>query len=379
MTEVAHSLDHSCQVPVAKLLEILETVADPRARGYRRHSLEKILLIALFGVAGRVTGWGHLEAFGHLYGDWFAKHIDMSSGVPSHDTFRRVLGLLQPMATQTLLQQWFMTRGVNFGEGRQICIDGKTIRGASGWDDEEGTTNIVSAYCPDEGITLAQAPVPEGGNELSAAPQVLSLLNLKGAVVTGDAMYAQKNLAAEIVAAGGDYCFALKGNHPGLKLSVEQRFARHQPSTLWHEEVEKSRGRIETRRIGVIQKLEGIYGIEEWKNAKTIIRVDSTRQVDAVPQSRYFISSLERSPMEFLKYIRGHWSIENNLHRTLDVHFGEDGWQMRQKNAAANLSVLRKIAGSMLSQIDPEKPITHKQTGILGSDRFRDRLIRLEF
>jgi hypothetical protein len=92
MTEVAYSLDDSCQVPVAKLLEILETVADPRARGYRRHSLEKILLIALFGVAGGVTGWGSLEVFGQLHSDWFAKHIDMSSGVPSHDTFRRVLG-----------------------------------------------------------------------------------------------------------------------------------------------------------------------------------------------------------------------------------------------------------------------------------------------
>jgi predicted transposase YbfD/YdcC len=379
MIQVAHSLDDRCQVPVARLVEILEKITDPRARRCRRHSLEKILLIALFALASGLRSWRQVELFGQLHLNWFAKYVDMSTGVPSHDTFRRVFGLLRPGATQELFQQWYTFRGVKFGEGRQICIDGKTIRGASHWDDKEDTTNIVSAYCPEEGITLAQALVPEGGNEISAAPDVLRLLNLKGAVVTGDAMYTQKSFAAAIVAAGGDYCFALKDNHPTLKLSVEQRFARHQPSTRWHEEAEKNRGRVETRRIGVTRKIEGIYGIEEWKNAKTIIRLDSTREVGAVPESRFFISSLALSPAELLKYVRGHWRIENNLHRTLDVLFKEDSWLMRQKNAAANLSVLRKIAGTMLSQIDPEKATIHKQICVQGSDQFRDRLIQLEF
>jgi len=247
-----------------------------------------------------------------------------------------------------------------------------------------GTTNVISAYCPDEGVCLAQALVPHRANEISTAPALLDLIDLKGAIVTGDAAYAQRNLAKKIYEAEGNYCLALKENQGALKKGVEALFARNQPSIEQAETEEKNRGRIEKRCIYVSRQVDALAKGEDWSGLSCVIRLDSYRrqlgsEAEVVPEKRYYISSLKASPEELLKCIRGHWSIENQLHRRLDVSFGEDAWVMRKKVAAANLSVMRKIAGTMLSQIDPKKPLRHKQMWVHGSETFRNRMIRMLF
>lgn len=366
------------------LCSIFQIVEDPRTHRRRVHTLDKILIIALFAIAGGVSSWRQIAEFGALHADWFARHLDLSTGIPSHDTFRRVFGMLLPQGTQMLLREWFEKRGIQFSEDRQICIDGKVIRGASNWDDGEGTTNIVSAYCPKEGICLAQVLVPEGANEISTAPTLLSLLDLRGAIVTGDAAYTQRNIAGMVIEAGGQYCFALKGNQGELKNAVEALFARNQPSVEHIETLEKNRGRIERRHLHVSRQVGGLPKVHEWSELSCVMRLDSYRQdlgseAEVVPEKRYYISSLKASPKELLAQIRGHWGIENQLHRRLDVTFGEDAWVMRKKTAAANLSVMRKVAGAMLSQIDPNKPLKHKQMWVHGSENFRDRMILMLF
>lgn len=371
-----------CDTPA--LLEVLEEVDDPRRDRRKRHSLQKVLVMALFAVAGGASSWSQIEWFAKLHEDWFAKYTDMTEGVPSHDTFRRVFGLLIPQATQSLLQSWFEQRGIDFSNGRQICIDGKVIRGASSWAEEGEVTNLVTAYCPNEGISLAHVIVPEKGNEITAAPDLIALLHLQGAVVSGDAAYTQKKIVAALVSSKADYCLALKENQSGLKAAVEALFARNLASTRHYETTEKTRGRIEVRRLSMMSFPDDLHFADEWANLKTIVRLATTRSPlgeapQVVPEIRYYISSLKVDPKTLLGYIRSHWKIENNLHRTLDVHFKEDSWRMRQRNAAANLSVLRKISGSMLSQIDPSKAVLHKQMSVNGSSKFRDRLINMEF
>ncbi len=263
MAAITFSIEKKSNKSLAPLIEVFENIEDPRTHRGKKHDLSKILVISLFAIAAGACSWRQFVEFGILHKTWFAKYLNLETGIPSHDTFRRVFGLLTPKGTQLLLKEWFEKRDIEFKQGRQICIDGKTVRGTSKWKDVDATTHIVTAYLPEEGISLAQSVVPKKGNEITAMPELLELINLKGACLTGDAMFTQKKIISKIVESGGNYCLALKGNQKGLKQSVEGLFASKLPSTDEYEEVEKNRGRIEKRRILMSTKINQLKGYEE--------------------------------------------------------------------------------------------------------------------
>lgn len=362
-----------------QLLLSLNVIEDPRVNRKRLHPLINILIITLIAVGSGAHSWGHIAYYGSLHQAWFAQYLDLKNGIPSHDTFSRVFGLLKPEVVEGALQIWSSTRPGAIRSGRQIAFDGKRLRGASQWQEEGNSVHTVNAYCPEEGVTIGQAMVRNKQHEISAIPMLIKQLDLRGAICSGDAAFTQKEIVKQLKKAGADYYLALKENQPNFKAAVEGIFGGHFPSTMFHETIEKNRGRIEKRKIWVSHQVQRLKGHKEWEGLQSVIRLDSQRGEEAEIEMRHYICSLKPKPEEALSIIRRHWRIENGLHRTLDVYFHEDQWQNRVKIAAANLAVLRKIAGTILSKLDPKIPLIYKMTALSSSAQFRTRFINFEF
>ncbi len=361
------------------LFQQLSIIEDPRINRKKRHPLINVLVIALVAVGSGACSWGHVAYYGTLHRDWFAQHLDLTNDIPSHDTFARVFGLLKISTVENVLQAWAATRPGAMRHGRQIAFDGKRLRGASQWQEADDSVHIVNAYCPEEGIAIGQTLVKNKQNEISAIPHLINQIDLQGAICSGDAAFTQKEIVKQFRQSKADYCLALKDNQPNFKQAVEGLFGGNFPSTMKYEEMEKNRGRIETRKIWVSHQIERLQGYEEWDGLGSVIRLDSQRGENETIERRFYISSLKLTPQDALRIIRRHWGIENELHRSLDVFFREDQWQHRAKIAAANLAVLRKIAGTILGKLDPKVPMVYKMTALSSSKAFRDRFVNFEF
>lgn len=362
-----------------QLLLSLNVIEDPRISRKKLHPLINILVITLIAVGSGACSWGHIAYYGSLHQSWFAQHLDLKNGIPSHDTFSRVFGLLNPQMVELALQIWASTRPGSMRSGRHIAFDGKRLRGASQWQEDENSVHIVNAYCPEEGVTIGQTMVKNKQHEISAIPTLINQLDLKGAICSGDAAFTQKEIVKQLKNAGADYYLALKDNQPNFREAVEGLFGGHFPSTMFYDTIEKNRGRIERRKIWVSHQVLRLKEHEEWAGLQSVIRLESQRGEDAEIEIRHYICSLKPKPEEALNVVRRHWGVENGLHRTLDVYFREDQWQNREKVAAANLAVIRKIAGTILSKLDPKIPLVYKMTALSSSDAFRTRFINFEF
>lgn len=362
-----------------QLLLSLNVIEDPRVNRKKLHPLINILVITLIAVSSGAHSWGHVAYYGTLHKDWLAQHLDLKNGIPSHDTFSRVFGLLNPQAVEQALRIWSSTRPGAMRLGRQIAFDGKRLRGASQWQEDDDSVHVVNAYCPEEGVTIGQTIVKNKQNEISAIPALIKQLDLRGAICSGDAAFTQRGIVKQLKDAGADYYLSLKDNQPNFRTAVEGLFGGHFPSTIFHETVEKNRGRIERRKIWVSHQVHRLKGREEWEGLQSVIRLESQRGEDAEIEIRYYICSVKPTPEEAMNVIRRHWGIENGLHRSLDVYFREDQWQNRAKVAAANLAVLRKIGGTILSKLDPKVPLIYKMTALASSDSFRTRFVNFEF
>ncbi len=357
----------------------LSVIEDPRIHRRKLHPLINVLVIALVAIGSGAQSWGHVAYYGSLHQRWFARYLDLTYGIPSHDTFSRVFGLLKTEAVEKALQSWVSTRPGATRPGRQIAFDGKRLRGASHWQEDQNPVHIVNAYCPEEGITIGQTAVKNKQNEISAIPRLIEQINLKGAICSGDAAFTQKEIVKQLRKAGADYCLALKDNQLNFKKAVEGLFGGHFLSTLSCEAVEKNRGRIERRKVWVSHQIERLKGYKNWDGLGCVIRLESQRGEEGDREIRHYICSLKTTPEEAMKMIRNHWGIENGLHRSLDVYFREDQWQNRMKIAAANLAALRKIAGTILGKLDPKIPLLYKMTALGSSEEFRDRFINFKF
>ena len=296
-----------------------------------------------------------MEDFGKDREEWLRGFLELENGIPGHDTFRRVFERLNPRAVARSLNAWLDNAGRS--GGRSVNIDGKTICGS------ENTTHpayhVVSAWVAETHITLGELAVDEKSNEITAIPELLDLIDVEGDIVTIDAMGCQTDIATKIREAGADYVLSLKDNQPTLHEDVSDYFdwvEKEQPKSetidRYRSRPENDHGRIETREILTVSA-GWLEDKEDWADIQTVIRYRCTREIDGVKSVsvRHYISSFDTNAEGFLDIIRGHWSVENQLHWMLDVVFREDGARARKDNSPLNFNVLRKISLAVLKKI----------------------------
>jgi predicted transposase YbfD/YdcC len=332
---------------------------DPRADN-ARHRLTDILVIAILGVMCGCDDYPGIVEYAADERDWLATFLLLPHGIPSISTFRRVFASLRPAVLGEVMHRWSRDLAGTL-EGKQINIDGKTLRRSfdQGWN--KSGLHMVTAWCVQENLVLAQRAVEQKSNEITAVPEVLKMLDLRGTVVSVDALNTQKSIADQIVKGGGDYLMAVKDNHPTLYESVRihldemilEKF--NGIEHVYHESTVGGHGRIDTRRVWATSQIDWLdkSGRRQWKKLSSVAVVKSIRRVlgknKPTTTRRYYISSLAAPGGERIaNLIRNHWSIENGQHWTLDMAFNEDQSRVRTNHGGQNLAVLRRIALGLL-------------------------------
>ena len=333
------------------LVGILSTVHDPRRELGKAHKLEDILTIALCTILCGHSEFTEMEFFGKLRREWLEGFLELPGGIPSHDTFRNVMALIDPAEFLGAFTLW--TQNVyEKSDGEVVAFDGKALRGTK--CDLAEMTTMVGAWAVGAGISLGQVKVDGKSNEITALPKLLEILDLKGCIVTADAMGCQRQIAKKCVEAGADYVIALKGNQPTLHKQVSGAMdAVAGEDEPHHIERNRGHGRTEVRRCWVIDSVgDWLEDHEKWEGLRSIAVVESERTVKGKTsmKRRYFISSLPPDAAKIADAVRSHWGVENSLHWVLDVVFGEDAARARTANAAGNLSSLRRLALNLIKK-----------------------------
>jgi predicted transposase YbfD/YdcC len=360
------------------LFRQFEIIEDPRIDRHKRYPLINILVFVFVAILSDQQSWYQIFAFAKANLEWFKQFIDVSSGVPSHDTFRRVFSLLNPHHLEHAVICWTEELRLKnkMKTHRIVILDGKALKGVS-WKINDRQLYVLNAWDAEANLFLGQLTIGEKTNEITAAPQLIEKLNLEGTLVSVDAIMTQKEIAEKIIDGGGNYVMALKGNQGTLFDDVKLYFSEiHEGMSCW-QTLEKNRGRIECRTCTASFDIEWLEQKKEWKGLNGIFKVDSETSYEGqiAQETRYFITSLDTDAFSCLYFARKHWSIENGLHRTLDINFREDSCQVHDRNAASNLSILRKIALSLLKAIDPDKRLIWKIKEAAYSPAFRTRCL----
>lgn len=366
------------------LLDYLRLVPDPRVERTRKHELPELLFITLAAVLCGAECWTQVEEFGKANQPWLKSFLDLPNGIPSHDTFGRVFAALDPDALEAVLQA-FVRDLAGDSAGKQVAIDGKTLRRSFDRAAERKAIHMVTAWVYENHAAFGQVKVDDKSNEITAIPELLKLLNLHGATVTIDAMGCQKGIAEQIVTGGGDYVLALKGNqgtlHDEVREFFEDALDRSFGATLdTYKTVEKNHGRIEERQVWLSTDIDWLRDTREWKGLGGIVAVQSKRTIDGetTTERRHYICSGKRTARDLGHLIRRHWSVENELHWALDVGFREDLCRVRVQNAAENLARFRRVALSILKQDTTTKAGMHGKRLKAAWDRnYLLRLLRL--
>ena len=351
------------RLPKAKtLIECFDGLPDPRMDRTRRHKLVDILVMGLCSLLTRGESFTDMEDFGRVRLEWLKTFLELPSGIPSHDTFNRVFSAIDPHAFLECFALWVQGICPNLSD-EVVAIDAKALRRAL--NDGESIPYIVNAWASDNGLVLGQVKVDEKSNEITAVPELLRVLKLKGCIVTLDAMGCQKEIAANIIEQRADYVLALKGNHATVHEEVRTFFedvvlpcATECEDTAdtdkmdFHQTIEKGHGRIETRRYWQSTDIDWFEDKGLWKGLKSFGMVESIRKVKgkSTLERRYYLSSLPLHAQRFGEAVRGHWGLENSLHWSLDVTFREDDSRARTRNAAQNVATLRRIALNLIKK-----------------------------
>lgn len=343
-------------------MEHLRKVPDPRIKRTQRHELMDILVIALCAVIAGADDWVGVVQFGKSRREWFSTFLKLPNGIASHDTFGRVFQIIDSKVLEKVCIEWLQSiagqvQGV-------VAIDGKTLRGSRGArSGKQSPLHIVSAWACQSSVLLGQVQTDKKSNEITAIPQLLKLLSIKGCIVTIDAMGCQKSITKEIVASQADYVLTLKANHPYMYQQVALWFDKSsaggfasQAHSHYQESADiNNHGRIENREYWLIEVPEYLKrATKHWTKLQTIAMVRRKRQVGdkSSEETHYYISSLPLSAgaKTIAHAIRIHWAVENELHWSLDVGFGEDACRVREGEGPANLACLRRIALTQLKR-----------------------------
>jgi predicted transposase YbfD/YdcC len=377
-------------------LRFFSDLPDPRGMN-KIHKLHDLIVIAVMAVICGADGWAQVALFGRSKQKWFSTFLELPNGIPSHDTFGRIFSRLDPDAFERCFLAWMSTL-VELSGGRLVAIDGKSIRRSfeHSWD-KSGMTHLVSALVSQGGnrVVFGQVAVEDKSNEITAIPKLLELMDLKGAVVTIDAIGTQRDIAGKIIQGQGDYVLAVKDNQPALYEKVTalmDEAALGEVDGLdvgYFEEHDDNHGRIETRRTWVVNDTSSLGKrlLDQWPGLSTgsLTRVERTRQDlgdltgRTTVERHYCISSLkgcdDQAARTMAGYVRGHWAVENNLHWQLDVSFGEDDRRIRKDHGAENFSRLSRIALNLLKRDQTVKAGIKSKRLLAGWDH--DYLLKL--
>jgi predicted transposase YbfD/YdcC len=344
----------------ANLTKHFATLTDPRVDRTKEHLLLDIVVIAICAVLAGADGWVAVEAFGHAKEKWLRTFLTLPNGIPSHDTFGRVFAALDPFEFQQGFASWIQAVSQKL-KGEIVAVDGKALRRSHDKTLGKNAIHMVSAWASAQHLVLGQRKIDDKSNEITAIPALLKVLALEDCIVTVDALGCQTDIAETIVNQGADYVLAVKENQGKLHEDLKDLFDgaaevafREVPHT-YDRQVTKDHGRLEIRDCWVLtdqEYLDFVRRHEAWKNLGSLIRIrtEVRRGRKRSEETRYFISSLQATPLEILCAVRGHWGIENGLHWILDVAFREDDSRVRHDHAAENLAVLRHIALNLLNR-----------------------------
>ena len=343
------------------LLAHFESLDDPRGPRVW-HRFQDLLVIAMLAIICGAESWTEVALFGRSKHKWLATFLALPHGIASHDTFGRLFAALDPQQLERCFQNWTSTLAQASG-GRLIAADGKTLRRSFDKAGQQAAIHMVSAWCASNRMVLGQLACDAKSNEITALPRLLAMLDLKGAIVTADAMHCQKKTARQIVDQGGDYLMQVKDNqrtlHEDVKLFFDEAIDAGWAHTghAYHETIEKDHGRLETRRLWCTWEVGWLQRHAKWPQLASMVCVESVRQVIGPPgepgrtsvERRYYLSSLDgRDVRAMLGWVRGHWSVENSLHWCLDMSFREDECRLRKGHGAENFSRLRRWSLNLL-------------------------------
>ena len=356
------------------LLQAFATLPDPRKSRNQIYPLDDIIAVAIIGILCSANDWISVIKWATAYESWFHSVGLCFNGIPSHDTIGRFFRLVDPKAFENCFSDWVKTlaehiKGV-------IAIDGKTIRNSSDSFYDIKAAHIVTAFAAENDIILGQLKTDMKSNEITAIPELLNMLILKGCVVTTDAMGCQTAITKKIREQGGDYVLGLKGNQGNLHAEAINFFdqavdaAVQETGCSYAKTIEKGHGRIEEREIWVTSDLSWLEGFECWSGLKSLICVRSTRHKNGKTnvERRYYISSLASTAEHIGEIIRLHWGIENKVHWHLDVSFNEDKSKIRAGNGPENFSLLKRCVLNLVKADTTDKSSVTLKRRMAGWD-----------
>ena len=368
-------------------VDYFSSVEEPRIDRTKRHALIDILFISVAGTIAGCDGPSDIASFCTTQLDWCRKFVPLKNGVPAHDTIGRVISLLKPDQFQKAFLDWVAAlASSDQPDGPNLIpIDGKTLRNSGGAKDRENPLHVVSAWATRQGITLGQVAVDSKSNEITAIPKLLEMLELKGAIISIDAMGCQKEIAKQITKGDGDFVLALKDNHPKLCEAVNQffvdRFEQEDFATFGcrqHRTVNKARGKIETRYYMIAPMPDSIRPLAHgWTGIKSIgqaITVTTAKDGTETSEVRHYICSLDPKVKLFAEAVRSHWMIES-MHWILDVVFREDHSRLRNGENTQNFGFLRKFVISLLKRDTSKGSLVGKRKKAAWSADFLEKLL----
>ncbi len=369
----------------ATFLTHFDLVSDPRIERCKKHKLMDILLLSISAVMSGSEGWEDIENFGHIKLNWLRKYSSFEAGIPRHDTIARVMCRLKSDEIEKAFQSWISSLVKNTGCD-VIAVDGKTARRSFSTKDRKSALHTVSAWSCQHQLVLGQVAVGNKTNEITAIPELLTMLDIENSIVTLDAMGCQREIAQQIIKQKADYILALKGNHSGMQAELEAWWHKMEREGLsdeifsQHSGVSSGHGRIETRTCQqlLIDKrwLENKY---QWKGLKSIIKITS----DIIEKStgketnetRWYISSLDLNAKQALESVRSHWQVES-MHWVLDMTFREDESRIRKAQGPLVFNVMRKIAMALFKQDNTKQASIAAKKKMVGlDDEYRSTLL----
>jgi len=365
------------------LVNILRGIPDPRIGNGIRHKLFEVLTIAILAILCDCKQFTEMELFGIEREGWLRTFLDLENGIPSHDTFGDVFAALSPKVIQEAFMSWVETIR-NKVSGELVAVDGKTIRRSKDLPKNKRAVHVVSAWSSTNGIVLGEIATEEKSNEITAIPELLRMLELKGCIVTIDAMGTQTGIAKTIVDAKADYVLSVKENQPALFEDIALFFSTEQKSCGYAKTSEKSHGRYEKRECWASADIGWLTKDSKWAGLSGICCIRSERQQvgsDAVETAtRYYIySKKDMTAMDLLAAVRGHWGIENSLHWVLDMDFREDESRMRLGNCAENMNVFRHMALNLLkTETSTKSSINLKRKRCMLSQAYLLKVLGIE-